>query len=139
MEHCFDNPSPATYIQRVTSRSSWRRFAGTRVLALLLAAIVSVGTAGFGHSGWDDRACDPIPVHHDHNAHRFQSGALSPDAPDHCLFCHSLRSLRNGVVETYDAVPDTTCAAEIRVGGFTANSNLLTSHAPSRAPPARLL
>lgn len=110
-----------------------------RMLALFLASVVSVGTAGFGHSGWDDAACDPIPVHHDHNAHRFQSGRLPAGAPDHCLFCHSLRSLRNGLVATHLFVADSSQAAAIRVSTSTIPGRSLDSTAPSRAPPVVLL
>ena len=113
--------------------------AGIKVLALFLASLVSIGAAGFGHAGWDDAACDPIPVHHDHNAHRFQGGTLPAGAPDHCLFCHSLRSLRNGLVATQRFVADGSQAAAIRISTSTIVGCPLDSSAPSRAPPAILL
>jgi len=112
----------------------------TRAIALLLASIVCAGATGLGHSGWDDVSCDPIPVHHDHNAHRFKPGRL-PTAPaeDHCLACHSLRSLGTGLIGIHSAVPDdphvaTVCAADPVLSG-----RVLDSTAPSRAPPAGLL
>lgn len=110
-----------------------------KLLALCLASLVSIGTAGFGHSGWDDAACDPIPVHHDHNAHRFHSGTLPAGAPDHCLFCHSLRSLGNGLVATQLFVADGSQAAAVRIWTSTIVGCPLDSSAPSRAPPAILL
>lgn len=113
------------------------RFLGTRAIALLLASVVCAGATGVGHLAWDDLSCDPIPVHHDHNAHRFQSGRL-PAAPadDHCLACHSLRSLRTGLVAIQTAVPDNAevtavCAADVVLTG-----RVLNSTSPSRAPPA---
>ena len=106
-----------------------------RALALLLAGLVSIGAAEFGHSGWDDAACDPIPVHHDHNAHRFHNGRLPASAPDHCVFCHSLRSLGNGRIATHALVVDVADAAAIRTSSSTTAGRLLDSHAPSRAPP----
>jgi len=109
------------------------------VLALFLASLVSIGTAGFGHSGWDDAACDPIPVHHDHNAHRFHSGSIPSGAPDHCLFCHSLRSLGNGLVATQVFVADRSQAAAVRISASTIAGRLVDSSAPSRAPPVVLL
>ena len=110
-----------------------------KLLALLLASLVSIGAAGFGHSGWDDTACDPIPVHHDHNAHRFQSGRLPAGAPDHCLFCHSLRSLGNGLVATQLVVGDESQTAAVRISTSSIVGCPLDSSAPSRAPPAILL
>jgi hypothetical protein len=106
------------------------------LLAVLLASVVSIGAAGLGHSGWDDAACDPIPVHHDHNAHRFVSGRLPGGDPDHCLFCHSLRSLGNGLITTHALVVDVADAATIRTSASTATGRPLDSNAPSRAPPS---
>jgi len=125
----------------VLKATRFRRFprAAIRLLAVLLASVVSIGAAGFGHSGWDDAACDPIPVHHDHNAHRFHSGRLPAGAPDHCLFCHSLRSLGNGLVATQLFVADGSQAAAVRISASTIAGRLLDSSAPSRAPPVVLL
>ena len=77
------------------------RRTGSRAIALLLASLVCVGSADFRHTGWDDPACNPLPVQHDHNAHRLQAGQL-PSGPvdDHCALCHSLRSLRAGLTPT---------------------------------------
>ena len=115
------------------------RRAGVKALALFLASVVSIGTAGFGHSGWDDAACDPIPVHHDHNAHRFHSGRLPGGTPDHCLFCHSLRSLGNGLVATQAFVADAADIATVRISASLIAGRLRDSNAPSRAPPTVLL
>ena len=116
------------------------RRAAVRAVALLVAGIVCVGASGLGHTAWDDAACDPIPVHHDHNAHRLHSGTL-PTAPDsdHCLFCHSMRSLRTGLVAVQtpvaaDVQSALLCAADVVLAG-----RLLDLNAPSRAPPALLL
>jgi len=119
----------------------FRRFhrTGIKALALLLASVVAIGTAGLGHAGWDDAACDPIPVHHDHNAHRFRSGTLPASTPDHCLFCHSLRSLANGLVATQFFVADGSLAAAVRISASPIAGRLLDSSAPSRAPPVVLL
>ena len=116
------------------------RFLRARAIALILASVVCAGATGLGHSGWDDPSCDPIPVHHDHNAHRFQPGRV-PAQPvdDHCLACHSLRSLRTGLVAIHTAVPEiaevtAVCAADLVLAG-----RVLDSTSPSRAPPANLL
>jgi hypothetical protein len=110
--------------------------AGSRALAVLLASIVSFGVV---HTTWDDLACDPLPVHHDHSAHRFKSGTLPIGAQDHCLFCHSLRSLRHGLVATQTPVVDTTQAAAVRSASLVLPGRLLDPNAPSRAPPSILL
>ena len=116
------------------------RNTGARAIALLLASIVSVGATGFGHSGWDDPSCDPILVHHDHNAHRFQSGHV-PVAPpdDHCVVCHSLRSLRTGLVAIHAAVTSGVRVATVRATDVVLSGRVLDSTAPSRAPPAATL
>ena len=116
-----------------------KRFIFSLPLALLLASVVAIGTAGLGHAGWDDAACDPIPVHHDHNAHRFRSGTLPASTPDHCLFCHSLRSLGSGLIATHAFAVDVADASTIRVSASTTAGRLFDSNAPSRAPPAVLL
>jgi hypothetical protein len=113
---------------------------GARAIALLLASIVCAGATGLGHSGWDDRSCDPIPVRHDHNAHRFRSGRL-PTTPvdDHCLACHSLRSLGTGLIVIQSAVADDADVATVGEAAVVLSGRVLDSTAPSRAPPADLL
>jgi hypothetical protein len=108
---------------------------GSRAVAVLLASIVSLGVL---HTGWDDAACDPIPVHHDHNAHRIKAGTLPAGDSDHCLFCHSLRSLRNGLVATQAQVADTVRTAAVRACPVVVAGRLLDPNAPARAPPALL-
>ena len=107
--------------------------AGSSALALLLAAVVGGGSI---HASWDDVACDPAPIHHDHNAHRLTAGTAPAGAQDHCLFCHSLRSLGNGLVATHADVADSSHAADIRPSNVLLSSQYLDSFAPSRAPPA---
>jgi hypothetical protein len=113
---------------------------GARAIALLLASIVCAGATGLGHSAWDDPSCDPIPVHHDHNAHRFQPGRL-PTTPvdDHCLACHSLRSLGTGLVLIQTVFANDTHVAVINTADVVLAGRVLDSTAPSRAPPADLL
>jgi hypothetical protein len=110
-----------------------------RAIALLLASIVCAG-ASVGHSAWDDPWCDPVPVHHDHNAHRFQSGRLpAPSGDEHCLACHSLRSLRSGLIAVGVVVTTSTNVAPIRTADVVLSGRFLDSGAPSRAPPVDLL
>ena len=116
------------------------RSVGARALALLVAVVVCVGASGLGHSGWDDRACDPFPVQHDHNAHRFQAGHVpTGPADDHCLACHSLRSLRTGLVAIHAVVTDSAPIASVGAADALLSSRVLDSTTPSRAPPTTLL
>jgi hypothetical protein len=70
-----------------------------RALAALLAFVVCGGALDWGHGGGDDRACDPTPVVHDHNAHRFSSAPSQSTPPaEHCYICHSLRLLYTSLV-----------------------------------------
>jgi len=110
--------------------------AGIRLLAVFLASFVCAGTI---HASWDDVACDPAPIHHDHSAHRLHVGTLPAGTQDHCLFCHSLRSLGNGLAATQADVADSTRAAAIRPSTVVLASCVLDSNAPSRAPPSDLL
>src|SRR5215468_4146152 len=111
----------------------------TRTIALLLASIVCGGATGLGHSGWDDISCDPIPVHHDHNAHRFKPGRLpTTPADDHCLACHSLRSLGTGLIVIHSAVADDAHVVAVCAADLVLPDRALDSTAPSRAPPASL-
>ena len=104
--------------------------------ALFLAAVVCGGSI---HASWDDVACDPAPIHHDHNAHRLRAGTLPAGAQDHCLFCHSLRSLRNGLVAVHAFVADSPQIVTIRPSTVVLASLFLECTAPSRAPPSVLL
>jgi hypothetical protein len=110
--------------------------AGSGAVAVLLAGIVCAGAV---HNGWDDTACDPIPVQHDHNAHRLNAGTLPAGAQDHCLFCHSLRSLRNGLVAINAIVADEASAGSVRSSASVLAGRLLDPNAPARAPPSVLL
>jgi len=112
--------------------------AGTRFVAVLLASVVSFGIVHTSWA-WDDLACDPAPIHHDHNAHRLRAGTLPAGDQDHCLFCHSLRSLGNGLVATHAGVADSTHTGAIRPSNIVLASLFLASNAPSRAPPSVLL
>jgi hypothetical protein len=109
----------------------------TRITALLVASIVCVGSADLGHRGWDDPSCDPVPVHHDHNAHRFKAGQLPlGPADNHCILCHSLRSLRDGLVVTPLAIAVSARVEAVRPLQPTLAGRVLDSSAASRAPPA---
>ena len=107
-----------------------------RAAALIVAVAICGGSI---HASWDDVACDPAPIHHDHNAHRLRAGTLPAGAQDHCLFCHSLRSLRNGLVAVHAVVADSSRTITVRPSSAVLASLVLASSAPSRAPPAVLL
>jgi hypothetical protein len=70
----------------------------------------------------------------------FQSGCV-PAAPadNHCLACHSLRSLRKGLVAIQTAVPDDAAVTLVCAAGAVLAGRVLDSTSPSRAPPADLL
>jgi hypothetical protein len=108
----------------------------TRITAIILSSMVCVGSADLGHRGWDDPACDPAPVHHDHNAHRFKAGQLPlGPADNHCVLCHSLRSLRDGFVAARVALAASTHVEPVRSVQSPLAGRLVDSTAASRAPP----
>ena len=116
------------------------RRAGSRAVALLLASLVCIGSADFRHTGWDDPACNPVPVHHDHNAHRFQAGQLpTGPADDHCALCHSLRSLRAGLTPSLTSAPASVSVTVVRAEQSTLAGRIALSTAAPRGPPLDLL
>jgi hypothetical protein len=113
---------------------------GAKITALVLSALVCAGSANLGHKTWDDPSCDPLPVHHDHNAHRFQSGRLPiGPADDHCVLCHSLRSLVASAVATPLAFGTSASVGVVRQARPGLAGRLLGATATPRAPPSALL
>lgn len=115
----------------------FRRLVRTQVLAVLLAAVVGGGAMDWAHAGWDDPGCDPLPVQHDHSAHRFTSDTRTPSAPsDHCALCH-LQRLFHSALSAQVLAPYVAMSAE---AGRSFNGapivQLFSAHVPSRAPPA---
>jgi len=106
---------------------------------MVLAAVVCLGATGLWHSGGDDFGCDRIPVHHDHNAHRFRSGKVPTGASEHCLLCHAFRLLGSGRVTAHVHIADPASVAAIRTTTFHFATLLVTAGTASRAPPAILL
>ena len=120
--------------------SLFRRNLRLQTIAIFLAVIMSGGTMQWAHGGWDDPGGDPVPVHHDHSAHRFTAGTRGPEAPsDHCALCHllsSLRSARSAESITTDA---SASAESRRPSDGTLTIALVALNVPARAPPAVLL
>jgi hypothetical protein len=116
------------------------RRTGSRAIALLLASLVCIGSADVRHTGWDDPACNPLPVQHDHNGHRLQAGQLSSGpVDDHCALCHSLRSLRAGLTPTPAAGPVSVAIAAVRPAPSALAGRIALSTAAPRGPPLDLL
>lgn len=131
---------PATYSDGVTGLASVRAGAGTRYLAVVLALFVWGGAADWGHVAWDDPACDPVPVRHDHSAHRFTAGTPGSEPSDgHCYLCHSLRLLHTGLTARSILTPYTDVSSPYRIGVVITPNLLVAGVALSRAPPIALL
>lgn len=118
----------------------FRRNFRLQTIAMFLAVMVSGGTMEWAHGGWDDPGCDPVPIHHDHAAHRVAAGTRGPAAPlEHCALCHLLSSLRTAR-SAESLATDVAASAESRRpvdGTFTIA--LVALAVPARAPPAILL
>ena len=112
----------------------------SRVLAAVLAAVVSGGALDWGHLGGDDPDCNPVLVHHDHSAHRFGAAPSQSVPPaDHCYLCHSLRLLHTSVIaRAAGAVPAVT-STPFRFADHLAAFGPVGVSLSSRAPPARSL
>jgi hypothetical protein len=75
----------------------FRRHALTRIVAVTLGVALCAETIGWGHTGWDDPGCDPVPVFHSQSVERFTTGTATPAPDTHCLLCHLLRLLNTGL------------------------------------------
>jgi hypothetical protein len=117
-----------------------RKRAAIRGLATLLALIVCAGAADWGHTGWDDPACDPVPVLHNHSAHRFRAATeQAPPSDGHCYLCHALRLLHMSLTAHPAAVIPAAGAAFYRSGAEASLSRAATTTTLPRAPPPALL
>jgi hypothetical protein len=116
-----------------------RRHASARTLVALLIVAVWGGTVDWGHTGWDDPACDPMPVQHDHAAHRVSNDTRTPIAPaGHCEFCHFLRLLHTALSAKSLAASLVAHSDPHRPPDRVFAAALFAFYVPSRAPPARL-
>jgi hypothetical protein len=114
--------------------------AGVRVLAVLLTALVLGGSVDWGHTGWDDPACDPVPVLHDHSAHRYGSRSeQSPPSDGHCYLCHALRLLHIALTAHPYAVAQASATTLSSVAALTSPSEIAAGSTLPRAPPAALV
>jgi hypothetical protein len=117
-----------------------RKRAAIRGLATLLALIVCAGAADWGHTGWDDPACDPVPVLHDHSAHRFRPASeQAPPSDGHCYLCHALRLLHMSLTAHAVAAIPAAGGAFYRTGVEASISRAVAHPTLPRAPPAALL
>ncbi|HEX7796251.1 MAG TPA: hypothetical protein VF456_17940 [Vicinamibacterales bacterium] len=120
--------------------ASLRAAAGARCFAALLAVFVFAGAADWGHVAWDDPACDPAPVRHDHSAHRFTTETTDSQPSDgHCYLCHSLRLLHTGLTVRSVPTPHADVSSPYRIGVLISPNLLVAGVALSRAPPFVLL
>jgi hypothetical protein len=108
----------------------------TRAVGALLALLVCGSAVGWGHVGGDDRDCDIVVVHHDHNAHRFSTAPANSPTDDHCYICHSLRLLHHAVATRYGRAA-VALQARLRLdSAVLAVRDGLQFGVPSRAPPS---
>ena len=112
----------------------------SRGLTVALAALVLGGALNWGHVGGHYPDCDPVLVHHDHNAHRFAAPpSTSSPASDHCYLCHSLRLLQTSLVAGgAHALPAVHSTPFNPVEGLAAKS-VFAVDLSSRAPPSASL
>lgn len=119
--------------------SAFHRSVRTRAFAMLLAVAVCGATFDWGHSGWDDPACDPAPVLHNAAAHRLTGDGRTPAAPaDHCSLCHFIRLLHTALSLASLPASQTHQAAAARAADGVPAIVQVALHLPSRAPPALL-
>ena len=119
--------------------TSLRGRAGTPWVVALLAMFVWAGMGDLGHPAWDDPACAPVPVHHDHTAHRVAAeGRQVRPSDGHCYLCHAFRLLRVGLSARSFFNSGLGAASLHRVGTYPSLSRLVGGATSSRAPPLSL-
>ncbi|HUK36797.1 MAG TPA: hypothetical protein VLV86_22935 [Vicinamibacterales bacterium] len=118
-------------------RGLFRRLVWTQLIAVLLTAVVAGGAMDWVHAGWDDPACDLIPVQHDHTAHRFVAGPQSaPVQSDHCPLCHLSRVLHTALSAQSLSAHVVLSAGASGLCDPAAAVELFSIRLTSRAPPA---
>ncbi len=118
----------------------FRRLFRRQSLAVFLVLLVGGGTLDWGHAGGDDPGCNPIPVQHDHSAHRLKAAERGTQAPaDHCTLCHLLRIFHTALsAQSHGAYVGATAAARHTLSRSFVVS-LVSFAVPPRAPPALVL
>src|SRR5687768_2523448 len=110
--------------------SLFRSHARTIALFLLLT-----GVAGYQHAGKDDFGCGPLggsPSSAD------SVGAAPADAPEHCVVCHWMRSLRSSSALTPPVHSAPASAGDVDVLPDVAHRAPALDRSPARAPPLSL-
>ena len=119
---------------------AWRNRVLGRALAAVLAVVVCGGALDWGHTGGDDPNCNPVPVYHDHAAHRFAAApAHSSPQADHCYVCHSLRLLHTTLVARGARAILTVHSTPFHQANGLSASGPVSLARSSRAPPASSL
>jgi len=133
-----DHPADRYSARRMRRRIVRNRFF-TRTIGGFLALLVCASALDWGHVGGDDRDCDIVVVHHDHNAHRFSTAPVNSPTEDHCYICHSLRLLHHAVASRHERAA-VAVRARLRVDSdVLAVRDGLQFGVPSRAPPSARL
>jgi hypothetical protein len=121
----------------------WLRAVRSRLLARGLAAFLAVlvcgGALDWGHAGGDDPDCNPVFVHHDHNAHRFSAATHSTPPADHCYLCHSLRLLHTLLVARGARIAVASESASLLRSDALAAVTAVSFGLSPRAPPTASL
>lgn len=109
------------------------RFRSKPLIALSILLTLA-GAMGGWHAP-DDRDDEAVPLVHHHNQHNERFTTAAAPAPEHCAFCHWLRTFGNGkpvAVQILAATPPRLIRS-LAVLEHGHSSTLLVL--PSRAPP----
>jgi hypothetical protein len=107
-----------------------------RNLWLAVLALLTTLPASFGswHDLGDDPLCNPAIVVHDHAAHRVSADTTSPAAPDHCVVCHWLQTLR-GTTEPNGCLAPPSTSAQLPTAAPVRTVARILEGRFGRAPP----
>jgi hypothetical protein len=127
-------PSPGLYPHpSYVTVDSTVRFRSKPLVALTIL-LTLVGAMGGWHAP-DDRDDDAVQLVHHHSQHNERFTTAADPAPEHCAFCHFLRTFGNGKPASVQAVARASqnVSRLFAVPEHVYDSALLVL--PSRAPP----
>jgi hypothetical protein len=106
----------------------------SKPLVALTILLTLVGAMGGWHAP-DDRDDDAVPLVHHHTQHNERFTTAADPAPEHCAFCHFLRTFGNGKPATMQ-VAAAAAPRLIRQFAFLEHAHSSARLVlPSRAPP----
>jgi hypothetical protein len=115
----------------------WFRHSASRVAAILLVAMATLGQATLlPHADDCHDPCVVFAVEHDAAAHRFEAAAAAADAhPLHCVVCHWARGFRPDTEVRITHGVGAAAGTLVHVDSTPAVRPSIAAQPPLRSPP----